>query len=73
VQQGEGRLAVSFVFDTDNIALGSFTRATGGTWVEDAEFQYDPSSIDLTLQLHCNFWLQVGTITGGSYNAGTNN
>ena len=70
---GARRLAVSFVFDTNNIGLGSFTGATGGTWAEVAEFQYDPSSIDLTLQLQTATLATDITITGGNYNAGSSN
>jgi len=71
---GPRRLALSFVFDTNNIALDSFTGESGGDWAEVGEFQYDPSTyIDLTLQLQTATLATGGTITGGSYNAGFNN
>jgi FlaG/FlaF family flagellin (archaellin) len=67
---GDKRLAVSFVYVTDNNGLDSFSGETGGNWVEAVtEFQYNPSGgIDATIQLQTATMATTGTINGGNDN-----
>jgi hypothetical protein len=63
------RLAVSFVFVSDNNALDAFTGETGGNWVEPvSEFAYNGpgSGDDLCIQLQTATMSSAGTINGGS-------
>ena len=65
---GDKRLAVSFVYVTDNNGLDSFSGETGGNWAEAlTEFQYNPDGdIDATIQLQNATMATTGTISGGS-------
>jgi FlaG/FlaF family flagellin (archaellin) len=74
---GDKRLAVSFVYVTENYALDSFSgeEGTGYDWTEAVtEFEYDPSGgEDATIQLQIATMATVGTIDGGSYYMGSGN
>jgi hypothetical protein len=65
---GANRLAVSFVFETDNNALTAFSGETGGTWAEAlTEFTTTAGSHG-GVQLQTATMTSPGTITGGSFN-----
>ena len=64
---GGNRLAVSFIFVTDNTGIEQSWFENGGDWQEQvAEYQYDPSNdVDLTLQLQTANMASAGTISCG--------
>jgi hypothetical protein len=61
------RLAVSFVFVSDDNAVDSFTGETGGDWTEAAPEFTTSAGSDGTIQLQTATMASVGTISGGSY------
>jgi hypothetical protein len=64
---GVKRLDVSFVFVSDDNAVGSFTGETGGDWTETmAEFT-TTSGADGCIQLQSATMASAGTISGGTY------
>jgi hypothetical protein len=70
---GDRRLAVAFVFLTNDYSVGSFTGETGGDWGEAiSEFMTDTSD-DGCIQLQIATMATMGTISGGNYDTGSNN
>jgi hypothetical protein len=63
---GPSRLVVSFVFVTNNNAIGPFTGETGGDWIEPiAEFTSTAGNGGC-IQLQTATMASAGTISGGS-------
>ena len=64
---GTGRLAVSFVFVSDNNAVGPFTGMSGGTWTEPVNEYTTTEGSNGCIQLQTATMASAGTISGGSY------
>ena len=64
---GDSRLAVSFLFVSDNNAVGSFVGETGGDWVEAVKEFKTASGSDGCIQLQIAAIATSGQMTGGSY------
>lgn len=67
ITTGDNRVAVNLVALKDNLAIGAFTGATGGTWAEaTAEFT-SATGQDACLQIQIADMAAAATINGGSF------
>ena len=64
---GDFRLAVSFIFVSDNNVVGSFVGESGGDWIEAVSEYKTSSGSDGCMQLQIATLASVDTITGGSF------
>ena len=64
---GDSRLAVSFVFVSDNNNVGSFVGETGGDWIEAVSEFKTSSGSDGCMQLQIAEMTIAGQLNGGSY------
>ena len=64
---GDSRLAVSFIFVSDNNAVDSFVGETGGDWIEAVSEFKTSSGSDGCMQLQIATMASSGQLTGGSY------
>ena len=63
----DSRLAVSFVFVSDNNNVGSFVGETGGDWIEAVSEFKTSSGSDGCMQLQIAEMTTAGQLNGGSY------
>jgi hypothetical protein len=65
-----GRLAISFVFVTNDNSVGSFAGETGGDWTEAVSEFITTAGSNGCVQLQSATMSSAGTISGGSYDMG---